>query len=163
MHINTRGVIDAKPSGLIYSRTFVADIIFIIFHAPIIWHYIDVTVFSSSELFICTKCHKRLIRFLVPLLHSEKCKRLRNESTSEIAASEQAHNVCTESLRSGGTSVAKSLLKFLGPTTCIMLLLALSLPLSCPLICVVSLREMKQGSKSRFPKIGKRPVIGPPP
>ena len=42
-HINTRGVINSKPSGLkIYhckhSRTFVADIIFIIFHVPTIWH-----------------------------------------------------------------------------------------------------------------------------
>ena len=37
--------------------------------------------------------------------------------------------------------------------------------LSCPLYMrlVVSLREMKQGSKSRFLKNGKRPVIGPPP
>ena len=43
--------------------------------------------------------------------------------------------LCTESLRSGGNSAAKSL-KFPGPTTCIVLrlLLALSLPLSCPLM-----------------------------
>ena len=46
-----------------------------------------------------------------------RSKRLRNESTSEIAASELAHNVCTESVRSGGTSAAKSK-KIPGPTTC---------------------------------------------
>ena len=104
---------------------------------------IDVIVFSSSGLFICTsscyKDYKWLIRFEKKLNNLTflsgdikryyergglKTKRLRNESISEI--------VCTESVRSGGTSAAKSL-KIPGPTTCASsfgaaLLNALALP-----------------------------------
>ena len=104
---------------------------------------IDVIVFSSSELFICTSsCYKGPIRFETNLdnltfLRGDikryyergglKCKRLRNESTSEI--------VCTESVRSGGTSAAKSL-KIPSATTCASsfgtaLLNALELPSLC--------------------------------
>ena len=89
---------------------------------------IDVTVFLSSELFICiSSCYKQLIQFekisnnLTSLRGHIKrdyepgvsrSKRLRNESTSEIATSELVHNVCTESVRSGGTRSIP------GPTIC---------------------------------------------
>ena len=88
-----------------------------------------------------------------------------NRHRKLLHCSELAHSVCTESVRGGGTSAAKSL-KIPGPTTCAPQFgPILKMSLSCPLYMrlVVSLREMKQGSKSRFPKNGKRPVIGPPP
>ena len=90
---------------------------------------VDVTVFSSSEIFICTaNCYRRLIRFekisnnLCNLKKEIKkdyenggsgvrTKRLRKETTTCLEAQ------IPELAPSVGTSAAKSL-KFPGPTTC---------------------------------------------
>ena len=85
----------------------------------------DVTVFSSSELFICTSnYYKRLIPHSVlnnfkkfnfyekrhqtgvwarRIKEQKIVEWLWNECTTKLA-----HNVCTETVRSGGTSAAKS-------------------------------------------------------
>ena len=77
---------------------------------------VDVTVFSSSEIFICTaNCYRHLIRFEKGV----KPKRLRKETTCLEAQMDPRTSVISlpELAPSVGTSAAKSL-KFPGPTTC---------------------------------------------
>ena len=135
---------------------------------------VDVTVFSSSEIFICTaNCYRRLIRFekisnnLCTLKKEIKkdydnggsgvrTKRLRKETTCLEAQMDPRTSVISlpELAPSVRTSAAKSL-KFPGPTTCTS-----ELAPSVGNSAAKSLKfEMNLRSKSRFTEIGKRPVI----